>query len=57
MPSINWKVELKLKWRHYCVLSAAGDDYDDAKSSNIIFTMKCMSQFISIRQAKSVKTS
>ena len=57
MPSINSKVELKLKWRHYCVLSAAGDDYDDAKSSNIIFTIKYISQFISIRQAKSVKTS
>ena len=26
MPWINCKVELKLKWTKYCVLSAAGDD-------------------------------
>ena len=26
MPLINCKVELKLKWTKYCVLSAAGAD-------------------------------
>ena len=26
MSLINWKVELKLKWTKYCVLSAAGAD-------------------------------
>ena len=42
MPLINCKVELKLIWTKYCVLSAAGADningnYDD---NNIIFTIK-----------------
>ena len=26
MPLINCKIELRLKWRKYCVLSAAGND-------------------------------
>ena len=42
MPLINCKVELKLIWTKYCVLSAAGADningnYDD---NDIIFTIK-----------------
>ena len=37
---INCKVELKLKWTKYCVLSAAGADSDNADSNNIIFTIK-----------------
>ena len=40
MPLINWKIELKLKWKKYCVLSAAGADNNDAYSDNIIFTIK-----------------
>ena len=46
MPLIDWKVELKLKWKKYCVLSAAGADNvnnnfnDNANGNNIIFTIK-----------------
>ena len=46
MPLIDWKVELKLKWKKYCVLSAAGADNvnnnfnDNANGNNIIFIIK-----------------
>ena len=40
MPLINCKVELKLKWTKYCVLSAAGADNTNANPNNIIFTIK-----------------
>ena len=44
MSLINCKVELKLKWTEYCVLSAAGADNvnvsDDDDNNNIIFTIK-----------------
>ena len=40
MPLIDCKVELKLKWTKYCVLSAAGADNANANSNNIIFTIK-----------------
>ena len=40
MPLINCKVELKRKWKRYCVLFAAGADNANAKSNNIIFTIK-----------------
>ena len=42
MPLINCKVELKLKWTKYCVLSAAGNDniIDNNFDSNIMFTIK-----------------
>ena len=41
MPSsINCKVELKLKWTKYSVLSAAGTDYANANYNNIIFIIK-----------------
>ena len=40
MPLISWKVELKLKWAKYCVLSGAGGDNANASSNNIIFTIK-----------------
>ena len=40
-PLINCKVELKLKWTKYCVLSAAGNDnVNNNDSDNIIFTVK-----------------
>ena len=43
--AINCKVDLKLKWTKYCVLSAAGNDNvnnddNDNNSNNIIFTIK-----------------
>ena len=42
IPLINCKVELKLKWKRYYVLSAAGADNnnDNNKANNIIFAMK-----------------
>ena len=40
MRLINCKIELKLKWKKYCVLSAAAGNNDDANSNNIIFTIK-----------------
>ena len=43
MPLINCKVELKLKWAKYCVLSAAGNGNvinDNGNANNIIFTIK-----------------
>ena len=39
-PLINCKVELKLRWTKYCVLSAAGADNPNDKSNNNIFTIK-----------------
>ena len=39
MQLINCKVELKLKWTNYCVLSAAGNDTND-NSDNIIVNIK-----------------
>ena len=44
MPLINCKVELKLKWIKYCVLSAPGNDNDNNndnrdKFKKIIFTI------------------
>ena len=43
MPLINCKVELKLKWTKYCVLSASGTENainEDVNANNIIFTTK-----------------
>ena len=43
MPLINCKVELKLKWTKYCVLSVAGNENDinnNDNANNFIFTMK-----------------
>ena len=41
MPLINCKVNLKLNWKKYCVLSAAGtDNINNTNSNNINFTMK-----------------
>ena len=41
-PLINFKVELKLKWTNYYVLSAVGADNvnDNVNGNNIIFTIK-----------------
>ena len=40
MPLINCKVELKLKWIKYCVLTLAGADNIHSNPNNIIFTVK-----------------
>ena len=41
-PLINFKVELKRKWKNYYVLSAVGADNvnDNVNGNNIIFTIK-----------------
>ena len=39
-PSINCKVELKPKWRKYCVLAATGNDNTNDNPNNIIFSIK-----------------
>ena len=38
IPLINCKIELKLKWTKYCVLSANGNDNDN--TNNIILLSK-----------------
>ena len=43
MPLINCKVELKLKWTKYYVLSAAGNENnnnEDVNANNIIFNIE-----------------
>ena len=43
MPLINCKVELKLRWTKYCVLSIGGNENEinnDDNVNNIIFTIK-----------------
>ena len=37
---INCKLELKLQWAKYCVLTAKGADNTYANPNNIIFTIK-----------------
>ena len=58
MPFIDCQVELKLKWKKYCVFSAGGTENDvnhNDNVNNIIFTIK--DTFISKRQSKIIKTS
>ena len=42
MPLVNCKVELKLKWKKYCVLFVAGNknQFNNNNANNIIFTIK-----------------
>ena len=47
-PLVNCKIELKLKWTKYCVLSAAAANSNDANSNNIIFTIKDMKLHVPI---------
>ena len=48
MPLISCKVELKLKWTRYHVLSAAGVHNNNADSNDIIFTIKDTKLYVSI---------
>ena len=50
MLLINCKVELKLKWKKYCVLSAAGNDNVNGNDNdnNIIFTIKDTKLYIPV---------
>ena len=40
MPLIHCKVELKIKWTDHCVLSANGNDNDDANPNSFTSTVK-----------------
>ena len=40
MPLIDCKIELRLKWTKYCVLSAAGADNVNTNSNGIIQIIK-----------------
>ena len=48
MPSINSKVELKIKLTRYCVLSAAAADNANANPNNISFTIKDTRLYVSV---------
>ena len=51
MPLINCKVELKLKWTKYCVLSAAGTEItlnDNDIPNNVIFTIRDRTLYVSV---------
>ena len=45
-PLLNCKIELKLKWTKYCVLSAADNDND--KDNNIVFDIKDIKLYVSV---------
>ena len=49
MPLITCKVELKLWWTKYCVLSVAGTDTSNGyNNDNIIFTVKDMKLYVPV---------
>ena len=48
MPLINYKVELKLKWKNYCVFAAACVDNVNANDDNIIFTIKYTKLYVPV---------
>ena len=49
MPLINCKVKLKFKWRNYCFLYAAGNDYvNNNDSDSIIFTIKYTNLYVPV---------
>ena len=48
MPLINYKVELKFKWKNHRVLPAADADNDKANSNNSIFTIKDTNLYIPV---------
>ena len=50
MPLINCKIELKLKWTKYCVLSTAAVDNINGNNddNNIIFTIKDTKLYVSV---------
>ena len=48
MPLSNCKIELKLKWKKYCVLSTAGADNTNANSNTIIFIIKSTKLYVPV---------
>ena len=61
MPLINCNVELKLKWRKYCVLAAACGDNANANPNKVIFTIKNKKSYVPavilLAREKIIKTS
>ena len=57
MPLINCKVELKLKWTRYCVLSATGADNNNGNDNNIIFTIKGTKLYVPVVTLSARKNS
>ena len=58
LPLINCKVELKLKWAKYCIVSAAGaDNTNNIDFNNIILTIKDTELYVPIvtYQQKTIK--
>ena len=45
---ISCKVQLKLRWTKYCVLSAGGNDNSNNNTDNIIFTIKVTKLYVSV---------
>ena len=48
MSLINYKVEVKLKWKKRCVLAAAENDNTNANPDNIILTIKYTKLYVSV---------
>ena len=49
MPLYNGKIELKLKWTKYCVLSAAGNDnVNDNNVNDNVFTIKKTKLYVAV---------
>ena len=48
MPLINCRIELKLNWTKYCVLSAAGADNTNHNPNSITFTIKETKLFVPV---------
>ena len=48
MPLINCKVKLRLKWKNYCVLFAAGVDNVSNKDDRVICTIKDTKLYVPI---------
>ena len=49
MPLDNCKIELKLKWTKYCLLSAAGTgDINNIDSNNIVFTIRNLKFYVPV---------
>ena len=49
MPLVNCKIELKLKWTKYCLLSAAGTgDINNIDSNNIVFTIRNLKFYVPV---------
>ena len=55
MQLINCKIELKLKWIKYWVLSAAGNGNDNDKDNNFTFNIKDSKLYVSLYQQETIK--